>query len=158
MFALALVTALGCALLAGAFFVFSAMVMPALRRLPAPQAIAAMQAINVAATRPVFMAAFLGTAALCLALGITALLRLGPGQASTGYFVVGSALYLVGALLLTMGYHVPRNNALASVEPAGADAEAVWGRYAGGWTAWNHVRAAASLAATGALIGGISAP
>lgn len=56
-----------------------------------------------------------------------------------------------------MGYHVPRNNALDRVEPAAADADGRWARYRRGWTAWNHVRAAASLAATGALIGGVSA-
>jgi hypothetical protein len=39
-------TALGCGLLAGVFFAFSAFVMPALRRLPASQGIAAMQSIN----------------------------------------------------------------------------------------------------------------
>lgn len=155
MFTLALVTALGCALLAGTFFVFSAMVMPALGRLPAPQAIAAMQAINAAATRPRFLLAFLGTAGLCVALGIAALLQL--GQPSSGYYVAGAAAYLAGALLLTMGYHVPRNNALDRVEPAAADADGRWARYRRGWTAWNHVRAAASLAATGALIGGVTA-
>ena len=44
--ALTLVTALGCGLSAGALFAFSSFVMHGLRRLPAPQGIAAMQSIT----------------------------------------------------------------------------------------------------------------
>ena len=43
LFALTLVSALGCGLIAGAFFAFSSFVMKALGRLPPPQGIAAMQ-------------------------------------------------------------------------------------------------------------------
>lgn len=43
---LTLVSALGCGLMAGFFFAFSACVMNALARLPASGGIAAMQAIN----------------------------------------------------------------------------------------------------------------
>jgi uncharacterized membrane protein len=39
------------------------------------------------------------------------------------YLLVGSAPYLVGTILLTIVYHVPRNEALANMEPRGADAE-----------------------------------
>ena len=56
-------------------------------------------------------------------------------------------MYLVGTLLLTITYHVPRNEALARVEPHCADAESHWTHYLSGWTAWNHVRAAAALVA-----------
>lgn len=52
---------LGCGLNAGVFFAFSGFVMAALRRLPAPQGIAAMQSINVTAVRPPLMAALFGT-------------------------------------------------------------------------------------------------
>ena len=41
-----LATTLGCGLNAGVFFAFSTFVMPALKRLPAAQGIAAMQSIN----------------------------------------------------------------------------------------------------------------
>ena len=58
-------TALGCGLVAGVFFTFSTFVMPALGRLPAPQGIAAMQSINVAAITPSFMAALFGTGLAC---------------------------------------------------------------------------------------------
>lgn len=75
----------------------------------------------------------------------------GSGPPPCPYFLIGSALYLVGTILLTIAYHVPRNEALAAVEPHGTDAESHWTRYLSGWTAWNHVRAAASLAAAATL-------
>ncbi len=49
LFVLTLLAALGCSMMAGVFFAFSAFVMKALARLPAEQGVAAMQAINVAA-------------------------------------------------------------------------------------------------------------
>jgi uncharacterized membrane protein len=149
LFVLTLFAALGCALMAGVFFAFSAFVMKALARLPAEQGVAAMQAINVAAVTFAFMVTLFGTAVACGALAVRALLaweeRFAP------YLLAGAALYLVGAILLTIVYHVPRNNALAKVEPHGAAAEGHWGRYLPGWTAWNHVRAASSLAAAATL-------
>jgi uncharacterized membrane protein len=148
-FVLTLLAALGCAMMAGVFFAFSAFVMKALARLPAQQGIGAMQAINVAAVTFAFMAALFGTAVACGALVVWALVardeRIAP------YLFVGGELYLVGTILLTIAYHVPRNEALATVEPRGADAESHWRRYLSGWTAWNHVRAATALAAAAVL-------
>jgi uncharacterized membrane protein len=132
-------------MMAGVFFAFSAFVMKALARLPAQQGIGAMQTINVAAVTFAFMAALFGTAAACGALAVWALFAWDESFAP--YVLVGSALYLIGTILLTIAYHVPRNEALATAEPLGADAENQWRRYLTGWTAWNHVRAAAALAA-----------
>jgi uncharacterized membrane protein len=142
--ALTVVTALGCGLNAGVFFAFSSFVMKALARLQPAQGIAAMQSINLLAVTPAFMTALLGTAAACIALGVWALVDwddAGP------YLLAGSAVYLVGAIGLTIAYHVPRNNALAAVEPQGANSAGRWIRYVAEWTRWNHLRAAASLAA-----------
>jgi uncharacterized membrane protein len=147
LYAATLITALGCGLVAGVFFAFSTFVMPALKRLEPAEGIAAMQAINVAALTPAFMVALFGTAVACGALAVFALFARDEGYAP--YLLVGSALYLAGAILLTITYHVPRNEALARVEPH--DAEKLWSRYLSGWTAWNHVRAAAALAAAAAL-------
>jgi uncharacterized membrane protein len=149
LFVLTLLAALGCAMMAGVFFAFSAFVMKALARLPAEQGVAAMQAINVAAVTFAFMAALFGTAAACGALAVLALFAWDEGFAP--YLLVGSVLYLVGTILLTIAYHVPRNEALATVEPRGADAESRWRRYLSAWTAWNHVRAGAALAAAAVL-------
>ena len=112
---------------------------------PAAGGIAAMQSINVAVLNPVFMAAFLGTAAVCVVAVIFAVLRWHePGAV---FLLVGGALYLVGTLLVTIAFNVPRNEALASVVPSDPNGASLWARYVSSWTAWNHVRTAAALAA-----------
>ena len=147
--ALTLVAALGCGLNAGVFFAFSGFVMTGLRRLPAAQGIAAMQSINVTAVTPAFMSALFGTAIACLA---TIVSGVSAWEESYGPWLVGGgAAYLLGTIGLTIGYHVPRNNALASVGPESADGARYWKRYLSEWTAWNHVRAAAGLGAAAAL-------
>lgn len=147
LFGLTLVSALGCGLAAGVFFAFSSFVMKALDRLPAPQSIAAMQSMNVMAVTPIFMTVFLGTAVSCVLLVV-----LSWRGAGSIFVVAGAILYLAGAFLLTVVFHVPRNNSLARVDPAAAGAAAIWEKYSTDWTAWNHVRAAASLAAAGSLV------
>jgi len=52
LFALTLLGALSCGMMAGVFFAFSAFVMKALARLPVEQGVAVMQAINLAAVIP----------------------------------------------------------------------------------------------------------
>jgi uncharacterized membrane protein len=130
---------------AGFFFAYSASVMQALARLPAAQGIAAMQSINVVVINPVFMGALFGTALACVVLVVAAFLEW--GEAYAVYLLIGGAVYLVGVILLTMAYHVPRNNALAAADPNSPDAERLWSRYLKEWTAANHVRTVAPLAA-----------
>jgi uncharacterized membrane protein len=50
-----------------------------------------------------------------------------------------------------MVFYVPRNNALAAVNPASTDSGRLWTDYVTIWTGWNHVRTAAALVA-GALL------
>lgn len=143
--ALTVIAALGCALNAGVFFAFSTFVMAALRRLPAAQGIAAMQSINVTAVTPAFMSALFGTALACVAVIVAGISAWGDSFAP--YLVGGGVAYLAGTIGLTLAYHVPRNDALAEIDPASADASSHWERYLAEWTRWNHVRAAAALAA-----------
>jgi len=145
-----LVATLGCGLSAGVFFAFSAFIMPALGRLPPAQGIAAMQSINKLAVTPAFMTALFGTALACLGLAVWAVVIWGEHAAA--WVFAGSALYLAGVIGVTIVANVPLNDALAAVDP-GSDAAAAggWGRYLGRWTAWNHVRATASLGASGLL-------
>jgi uncharacterized membrane protein len=56
-----------------------------------------------------------------------------------------------------MAFNVPRNNALARTEPEGAETAAYWNRYVSEWTAWNHVRVLAGIAAAAALTLGLPA-
>jgi uncharacterized membrane protein len=137
-FGLTLTAVLGSALVAGVFFAFSTFVMKALARLPVDQGTAAMQSINVVVLNRWFLGAFFGTGIACVLLVIAAAVQWG---ANAVYLVAGSLLYLVGTLWVTIAFNVPRNNALAA---RGAE---VWGRYVREWTAWNHVRTAAALAA-----------
>jgi uncharacterized membrane protein len=143
--ALITVAALGCGLNAGVFFAFSSVVMKALARLHPAQGIAAMQSINLVAVTLAFMTALFGTAAVCVALAVWALADW--DDAFSPHLLVGSACYVLGTIGLTIAYHVPRNNALARVQPQGAEAASRWARYVTEWTRWNHVRAAASFTA-----------
>ena len=153
LFTLTFVTALGCGLIGGLFFAFSVAVMQALARLPAAGGIAAMQSINSAILNPLFLAVFLGTAAGCALVMLTALARWhAPGSV---YLLVGGALYLVGSLLVTAVYNVPKNNLLASVAPTDPDSAGLWAGYLASWTPWNHVRTVASLASLSSLILGL---
>jgi uncharacterized membrane protein len=145
LFALTLIAALGCGLIAGVFFAFSTFVMKALARLPPGEGIAAMQSINIVVLNPSFLGTFLGTAAACILALISSLLRWHEPEAL--YLFAGSALYLVGTLLVTIVFNVPRNDALAAVAPTDPASANMWTGYVARWTAWNHVRTAAALAA-----------
>jgi uncharacterized membrane protein len=152
---LTLVTALGASLAAGVFFAFSNFVMQALGRIPAPEGIRAMQEINVTVINRWFMTALFGTGVASLAVIVAAV---ADWDGSYGPYLVGAgALYVVGTVVVTMALNVPRNEALARVEPGSAEGTAVWSRYLVEWTRWNSVRTVASLATTAALMGGIAA-
>jgi uncharacterized membrane protein len=150
LFTLTLSSALGCGLMAGFFFAFSACVMNALAHLPAAQGIAAMQSINVAVLNRWFFAVFFGTAAGCVLLAGSALVMWHePGAV---YLLAGSLLYLVGTILITIVFNVPLNEALAAAKPDSAEGASLWTRYLATWTAWNHARTVAALAAAAFLI------
>jgi uncharacterized membrane protein len=147
---LTFVTALGCGLMAGVFFAFSAFVMKGLGKLPPAQGIAAMQSINITAVTPAFLTALLGTAVLSVAAVVLALFRLAePGGVA---MLVGGLLYLVCGMIVTIAVNMPRNDALAAVDPGDANSADLWTRYLAEWTGWNHVRAVGSLAATASFM------
>jgi uncharacterized membrane protein len=145
LFSLTFTAAIGCGLIAGVFFAFSTFVMPALARLQPAQGIAAFQSINITVYNPWFMGAFLGTAVACIFLAITSLLKW--QQPGAAYLLVGSLLYLVGTVLVTIAFNVPLNDALAIVDPGSADGASLWSRFLPNWTNWNHVRTVAAIVA-----------
>jgi uncharacterized membrane protein len=153
--ALTIATAVGCGLNGGVFFAFSSFVMPGLARLRPTEGAAAMQAINVTAVTPVFMTALFGTGALCVAVIVAGLA--GLDESYGGWLVAGGAVYLAGTIVLTMLYHVPRNNTLAAVDPASPEAARLWERYLSEWTTANHVRAVAGVVAAALLVIGVDA-
>jgi uncharacterized membrane protein len=144
-FVLTLLTALGCALMAGVFFAFSAFVMKALARLPPALGVKAMQAINVAAVKPLFLTVFLGTSAACAALFAWSLV--GWARPGSWWLLAGGLVYLGGCFVVSVLFNVPRNDALAAVDAASPDAAELWADYVATWTAWNHVRTVAALLA-----------
>jgi uncharacterized membrane protein len=149
LYAATLASALGCGLVAGVFFAFSTFVMPALKRLPPAHGIAAMQSINKVAVTPAFMTALFGTAVACL--GMIAWAAIFSSEQPAALVLAGAALYIVGTIGVTIACNVPLNDRLATLHPQGADAAGHWDEYVTKWTAWNHLRAAASLAAAATL-------
>jgi uncharacterized membrane protein len=149
LFAVKLFSALGCGLVAGVFFAFSTFVMPALARLQPKEGIAAMQSINITAINPLFMLALFGTALTCLFLAISSLSKW--HQPGAIYLLLGSLIYIIGAVLVTIAFNVPLNDALASVKPDTIEGANLWTSYLTNWTIWNHVRTIASLVAAALL-------
>ncbi|MBW4626967.1 MAG: DUF1772 domain-containing protein [Brasilonema octagenarum HA4186-MV1] len=149
LFALKLFSALGCGLIAGVFFAFSTFVMSALARLQPTQGIVAMQSINITVINPLFFTALFGTAVACIFLAVFSLLRW--HQPGAFYLLVGSLLYLVGTLGVTIVFNVPLNEALAIADPNSTEGANLWSRYLVNWTIWNHIRTVAALAAAASL-------
>jgi uncharacterized membrane protein len=147
---LVLGTALASGLMAGVYFAFSVAVMPGLRRLPAPAGVAAMQAINRAILNPLFLAVFMGSAVLA---GLVAVSSLWTWSEGAGLLrLVGGLVYVLGSNVLTIAYHVPRNEALDGLDATDRAAGQAWSKYLAEWVPWNHVRALASLAAATLLV------
>ena len=149
LFGLTLATAVGSGLVGGVFFAFSNFVMKALGRLRPSEGAAAMQAINITAINPLFMTALFGTGLTSLVLLVWGLVELGEPYA--GWLIAAGAMYVVGEVVVTGGYNVPRNNALARVDPESEEGARVWLTYLVGWTRANHVRTVAGLAACALL-------
>ena len=148
-------SALGCGLLAGLYFAFSAFVMTALGRIDQAAGISAMNAINGDIVRSPFMPVFLGTTLSCAVLVVLGGLRWQePGAIA---MICGGVLYVLGMFIVTMVFNVPLNDQLAATDPASAAAAPVWARYLIDWTFWNHVRTVTSLAATAMFIVAIAA-
>ena len=148
-FSLTLTAVIATGLLAGVYFIFSICIIPALDRLPAAQAAAAMQSVNRVILNPFFGLVFGGSAAACVVLAISALFRW--DEAGSAWLLAGSLLLLAGSPLVTAVRNVPLNNELDAVEPESPAGAQRWASYAAEWTTWNHVRTVATLAATALL-------
>lgn len=142
------------ALLGGVFLAFSDFIMRALSLTGGYGGLEAMQVINREVFRWVFMALFLGMAAMLVAIaGYGALAIPGPG----GSFVMASGLiYLVGCFGVTVIFNVPLNEALAGMETVSETTRAFWLKtYVPRWTFWNSVRTAACALAAALLLLGL---
>jgi len=127
--------------MAGFFFAFSNTVMPGLDLVAGPDAMQAMQNINVAVRNPVFFGVFAATPALAVVLALICLglaRHRGPGV----LLVLAALIYLGGVVALTATINVPMNRALALLSDL---AVADWLLWSADWTLSNHVRTVASV-------------
>ena len=131
--------AIGCGIMAGVYFTFSAFAMKSLA------SIAAMQSINDVILRSAFMPLFFGTS---LAAAIAVLLYVvNPDNSGGIWMALAGAIYFAGMFLCTVFFNVPLNNKLKAVDATSSQGEEVWKMYLRVWTRWNHVRTVASTIA-----------
>lgn len=147
---LILAAALGCGLMSGLLFAFSNFVMQGLTRVQDDAGASAMQAINTTILNPLFFTIFFGTGAVSAALLVFSVPHL--PAASAIFSVIGSLLYLVGVLGVTMLCNVPMNKQLATVNVADVESLAYWRVFVPRWMRWNHVRTVAAVFALAAFI------
>lgn len=136
--------ALGCALLGGVYFAFSAFVMRSLRDAGHAGTVA-MNSINRVILRSAFMPLFLGTTLASAALAVIGFMNLRDAIALC--LIVGGLVYVAGMFGVTMLCNVPLNNALQNVTAESRTGTAIWNDYLRRWTRWNHVRTASCVAA-----------
>ncbi len=134
---------LGAGISTGLLFIFSNTVMPVLAKQDEAHSIRTMQAINDVIVNPLFVVFYMGTGVASIAIFVLSWL----GDRNL-FALLGALIYVFGVVILTMAYHVPRNNALDDVDAATEAGKAYWRVYQTEWTRWNHVRAIAGGIAT----------
>ena len=140
---------IGAGLNAGVFFTFSTFTMSGLKRLAPSAGAAAMQEINREAPKAPLMSLFFGTALLSAALLVDGLGNL--DEVAARYQVAAGVLFLVGVIMLTGMYHVPRNDKLDRLDPESNHGQRYWEIYRHQWTRMNHVRTIAPAVAAALL-------
>lgn len=142
------------ALVAGVFLSFSDFVMRALGVAPDAAGARAMQEINRAVYRSLFMVLLLGLVPLSAL--VLLLAGLGWSGTAAAWAAAGAVAYLAGVFAVTVFGNVPMNQRLDGL--SGSEADAYWGRYRVRWTRLNHLRwIAAALAAAAFLAAGFAA-
>jgi uncharacterized membrane protein len=142
------------ALVGGVFLAFSDFIMRALARTGGHGGVEAMQVINREVFRWVFMALFLGLAAVSLILaGYGAFGLSGPAGA---LILAAGLVYLFGCFGVTVICNVPMNETLAGMTTEAQDTRAYWLQtYVPRWTFWNTVRAMACTLSAALLLFGL---
>ena len=115
---LTIATALGSATFGGAMYAFSAFVMHALDRTPTRSAVEAMQQINLSAPRPPLVARDGRDHVAQPGLVVVAGVDLFGGDATTRpWLALAGCAGFLASMAITGGFHIPRNNALATSTP-----------------------------------------
>jgi uncharacterized membrane protein len=142
------------ALVGGVFLAFSDFIMRSLALTAGHGGVEAMQVINREVFRWVFMALFLGMAAVSVIVAGYGAFGL-SGPAGTLIMLAG-LIYLIGCFGVTVFFNVPMNEALAGMETSSGTTRDYWLQtYVPRWTFWNTVRTFASAASAALLLFGL---
>jgi len=142
------------ALVGGVFLAFSDFIMRSLALTGGHGGVEAMQVINREVFRWVFMALFLGMAAVSVAVAAYGAFGL-TGPAGTLIMAAG-LVYLIGCFGVTVFFNVPMNEALAGMETASNTTRDYWMQtYVPRWTFWNSVRTLACAISAALLLFGL---
>ena len=148
------VAILAYALVGGVFLAFSDFIMRSLSLTGGTGGVEAMQVINREVFRWVFMALFLGMAAVSLAIvgyGATNL-----AHPSGGLILLAGLIYLIGCFGVTDFFNVPMNEALAGMNLSEDTTRTYWtSTYLPRWTFWNTVRTLACAVSAALLLFGL---
>jgi len=141
------------ALVGGVFLAFSDFIMRSLSLTGGVGGVEAMQVINREVFRWVFMALFLGMAALSLVVSGYGAVNL--THPSGALILLAGLAYLIGCFAVTVFFNVPMNEALDSMDLTSEATRAYWtGTYLPRWSFWNTSRAlACGLSAAMLLFG-----
>jgi uncharacterized membrane protein len=113
-----------------------------------------MQVINREVFRWIFMALFLGMAALSVV--VIAFGFIGLSGSGATLIVLAGFVYLLGCFGVTIFCNVPMNEALAGMETMSSQTHDYWLQtYVPRWTFWNSVRTLACILSAGLLLAGL---
>ena len=142
------------AVVSGVFLAFSDFIMRSLALTGGHGGVEAMQVINREVFRWIFMALFLGLAAISVVVaGYGAFWQ--PGPAGTLMMLAG-LVYLIGCFAVTVVFNVPMNEALAGMETTSDSTRNYWlDTYVPRWTFWNSVRTIACALSAALLLFGL---
>lgn len=142
---LTIAATLGSGIVAGVFLCFSSFMVRTLRELAPADGMRVMQSINRTIVRSPFILAFISTALLSVTLVIFA--AVSP-SAQSPWIIAASLTFIIGGVVVTGMFNVPRNNALERADPLSTDGQAVWHNYLRVWVRFNHARSIAACLST----------
>ncbi|PYG32583.1 DUF1772 domain-containing protein [Pelagimonas varians] len=143
------------ALVGGVFLAFSDFLMRSLAQSAGIGGVEAMQTINREVFRWVFMALFLGMAAVSVLIVIYSATSLAgaPGM----LILLGALVYLLGCFAVTVFFNVPMNESLAAMDLTSEATRTYWtGTYLPRWTTWNTVRTIACVLSAALMLFGLN--
>lgn len=142
------------AFVGGVFLAFSDFIMRSLAHTGGVGGVEAMQVINREVFRWVFMALFLGMAAVSFVVAIYSATQISGGPGTL--ILLGALVYLLGCFAVTVFFNVPMNEVLAGMDLAAESTREYWtDTYLPRWTTWNTVRTVACAIAAGLMLVGL---